>query len=428
MRLGSAKRRLRTEWQAYRALVAIVSRTARVGDTTRLCRLIVSALNRTFPLAHSALLLWEAKHERFILAAVRPQSLLPEDLVIDLADPLMPMIRQERHPWRREDLRPRRARQGTSLDLDPVRDRLHALETSLVVPLVSHGQAIAVLLLGRKRTGQPYTSDDLAFLEGLAGQMALGIEQMRLADALKAETSSLIESEKRVSLGRLVSGMAHAIHNPLTVISGEAQLYLERFGGQHPEVDTLLHSVLEECERAVAVTRRVSRFAKSASPEQTPVDLGEVISSSLALAGYQVHLDGFEQAINLPSDLPPVQGSATQLQHAFFNILVTACQTIGKEGGQLGVEGVPTGETVEVRVSGTKQLADAQSVTPSSERDQVGVMVAERIIQAHHGTFEIRSSEQTTTFTVRLPLAKHQAAASSSGSSSNEPNPALVAQ
>ncbi|MBI3320424.1 MAG: GAF domain-containing protein [Candidatus Omnitrophica bacterium] len=426
------RQRLRAEWRAYRALVAIVSRTARVGSTARLCRLMVSAINRTLRLTHSALLLWEAEQERFILVAVRPKHLFPDDLAIDRADPLMAIIRHSSDPWRGEDLHRRRARRQTAQDLDPVRDRLQALETKLVVPIASHGHAIAVLLMGRKRTGQPYTNDDLALLAGLAGQMAVGIEHARLVDALKADTTAIAESEKLASLGRLISGMAHAIHNPLTVISGEAQLYLERSSGQDPDVDRLLRSVIEECERAVGVTRRVSRFAKSASPEPAPVDLGEVVNASLALAGYRMHLDSVEQEIMLPPDLPPVRGSANQLQHAFFNLIVSACQAIGREGGRLGIEATSSSKTVDVRISYTKPSDDSPSPSLDSageravgKKESVGDLIVQRIIQAHQGSLEIRTSGQTTTVTIQLPRAQNQATASSN-LSSDKAKPALV--
>src|SRR5262249_3285488 len=48
------------------------------------------------------------------------------------------------------------------------------------VPCVFEASAIAVLALGRKETGEPFNSEDLALLTAVAGQVATAIENGRL--------------------------------------------------------------------------------------------------------------------------------------------------------------------------------------------------------------------------------------------------------
>jgi len=106
-----------------------------------------------------------------------------------------------------------------------------------------------------------------------------------------------LTQQKLASLGQLASGMAHEIHNPLSIISGEAQLYLERSKGQDEKVDEVLTSIIEECQRAADITRRILRFAKPAPSDLAALDLKAVIDESLALAGYQVRLEHVERVV-----------------------------------------------------------------------------------------------------------------------------------
>ncbi|MCC7124737.1 MAG: PAS domain S-box protein [Acidobacteria bacterium] len=59
------------------------------------------------------------------------------------------------------------------------------------VPCVSKGTAAAVLLLGRRESGEPLTSDDLTLVTAVAGQAAVAIENGRLYRQLHLKASEL---------------------------------------------------------------------------------------------------------------------------------------------------------------------------------------------------------------------------------------------
>ena len=133
---------------------------------------------------------------------------------------------------------------------------MRQFEARLIVPSFSSDRLLGFLVLGAKRSEEPYTTDDIAIFSGLANQAALAIENAMYFEELRANEAYMVQSEKLASIGQLASGMAHEIHNPLTVISGEAQLYMERFRGRDPKVDELLMSIVDECKRAADITRR----------------------------------------------------------------------------------------------------------------------------------------------------------------------------
>jgi len=449
-------------WKAqrryHRTLITASSGMTRIKDIKRLCRLIVYVVNRTVGLANSGLFLLYPKQERYELIAVRYKGLFPHDLAVPQTDPVIEVITQKKDllvleelqqalatgkiaglpasPARRS-LSPGRAlHSGQAGDwarkLEAAYTWMRKLEAKLIVPSFTNERLLAFLVLGEKRTGEPYTTDDVAIFSGLANQAALGIENALFFDELKTSEAYMIQSEKLASLGQLASGMAHEIHNPLTIISGESQLYLEQYKGKDQQVDGLLASIIEECHRAADITRRILRFAKPAPSELAEVDLRAVVEESLQLAGYQARLERVERVVELPEDLPKVRGNQNQLQEVLLNLILNACQAMGEQGGKLRVAAATRGEQIALWVTDTgpgiphaklSKIFDPFYTTKQNGTG-LGLFVSQRIVRAHGGSIEVQSTEgQGTTFTITLPVHKaRQALAGASSSAVSSPS------
>lgn len=89
---------------------------------------------------------------------------------------------------------------GVSLD-SPALRQLQAAGVHLVVPLISQGELIGTLNLGRRLSDQPYSSDDRKLLHGLAGHVAPAIRLAQLAQQqqVEAQERERIEQELRVA-------------------------------------------------------------------------------------------------------------------------------------------------------------------------------------------------------------------------------------
>ena len=241
-------------------------------------------------------------------------------------------------------------------------------------------------------------------------------------EELRTNEAYMVQSEKLASLGQLASGMAHEIHNPLTIISGEAQLYLERSRGKDQKVDELLQSIIEECKRAADITRRILRFAKPAPPEVAPVDLKAAVEESLALAAYQVRLERVERVVRFPEHLPKVRSNQNQLQEVLLNLILNACQAMSEKGGTLILSGHANGSVVVLQVADTGPGIPAGSLrkvfdpfyTTKPTGTGLGLFVAQRIIKSHGGTIDLESAEgKGTCFTLLLPIWPERASTAS---------------
>ncbi len=431
---SKAEGRLLWEQRRYQATLLQASHgMTQVRDLKRLLNMIVHVITKAVGVSHAAVYLEDPKEGAYVLSAYRYKQQAGSLERLSKDDPLLiRWLREEQEPLVLDELKAKfsetASSNGHGEEQADILTQLTSLNASVVVPSFMQDQLIGFLVLGEKRDGRIFTTEDLDVFSTLANQAALAIENARFFDELKANEAFMIQSEKMASLGQLASGMAHEIHNPLAIISGEAQLYLERAKGGDGEIDKLLRSIIEECFRAADITRRILRFAKPGAAEAAvAVDLRAVVEESLQLVSYQVRLERIERRIDIPPDLPRVKGNQNQLQEVVLNLILNACQAMGERGGKIAVSAKPVDGEVELTVSDNgpgisraklSRIFDPFYTTKSGGTG-LGLFVSHRIIRAHNGTIAAQSAEgHGTTFTIRLPVIPHVVTTADGSSSS----------
>jgi two-component system NtrC family sensor kinase len=156
------------------------------------------------------------------------------------------------------------------------------------------------------------------------GSVVILIEDVTEQRLLEAQ---IIQNDKMASIGQLVSGVAHELNNPLTSIAGLTELLLER--PEHRAVPREhLRVIHDQAERAGRIVRNLLTFARKGVPEQTAVDLNDVVSRTSLLILYELQLHG----IDLSSDLSPepviVLGDRYELQQVLLNLVTNAVQAV----------------------------------------------------------------------------------------------------
>ncbi len=162
---------------AQRALERLADAMTTTLDLDRLAPLIVSTVDAIFHPERIRLLLADESRLTFRTAA-------PADgLTVGHGARLLGCLRTLRAPLTRERLLDdpalAEARAGCLAELD-------ALGADLVVPITFHERITALLALGPRRGGAPYTSEDLRLLRTLASQSAVALEHARAYGALQA--------------------------------------------------------------------------------------------------------------------------------------------------------------------------------------------------------------------------------------------------
>lgn len=239
----------------------------------------------------------------------------------------------------------------------------------------------------------------------------------------------IVRSEKMAALGQLISGVAHELNNPLTVVIGYSEL-LTLAGQQLPEsVQRGLSTIQEAAQRAGKIVQNLLTFARKHQATQARVKMNELIEHTLALRAYEMSVNDIEVEKDLAEDLPETVADPHQLQQVFMNLIVNAEQAMLKahSRGRLRVQ---TREKVGYlpKLPGPTRLIeitfsdDGPGIAPEhlsrifepffttkdiGEGTGLGLSISHAIIRAHRGRIDVRSElGKGATFVIELPIVQ----------------------
>ena len=178
-----------------------------------------------------------------------------------------------------------------------------------------------------------------------------------------------------------------------------------------------MQKVIDTAHRGAELVQRIKGYAKPSDRDFEATDLNSVMEDALGLAQYQITHGGVNVNKDIPQDLPKVRGISVQLQQAFLNMIINACEAMVGKKGELTVSAKVRSEgphKVEATLSDTgcgipkeniKKLFDLFFTTKGSQGTGMGLSMAYRIIKDHKGDINIESEVgKGTRFTVSLPI------------------------
>jgi PAS domain S-box-containing protein len=238
---------------------------------------------------------------------------------------------------------------------------------------------------------------------------------MVLKDLESAKTvQSLVSySAKLAALGRLTSGVAHEVKNPLNAIAIHLELLKERLGVASDEAQHSVAVIESQIRRLDRVVQGFLRFIRPRELHLIPVDLNALLQGVLALLEPEWQPKGIRFTFQPESALPLITGDEELLHQAFMNVLLNACQAM-PSGGTITVV-----TTRESRDTARVSIADEGAGIPPEDLEKIfrlyyttkpdgsgiGLSLVYRIVQEHDGKIDVSSEVgQGTTMTVRLPL------------------------
>jgi signal transduction histidine kinase len=252
--------------------------------------------------------------------------------------------------------------------------------------------------------------------------------------------STLKYSRKLATLGRLLTGVAHEVKNPLNAMTIHLELLKQKLTGNvmtrrraapspaaaavavppaspAPDAAAVMQHVTvigQEIRRLDEVVQGFLRFSRPEELVLQPVDLQALVVDVTAVIGPDAESREIAVVNACPPDLPSVNGDAAMLRQSLLNLALNACEAM-PEGGSLSFGGraVPGG-LVELTVSDTgigisdenlERIFDLYFTTREGGSG-IGLSMVYRTVHLHDGTIDVSSTPgKGTTFTLTLPQA-----------------------
>jgi len=234
--------------------------------------------------------------------------------------------------------------------------------------------------------------------------------------------AKLAHTEKMATIGRLVSGVAHEVNNPLAAILGFTDLLLE-----DPNVPASareeLQIILRETQRTKEIVQGLLSFARQRPAQREPLQINSILRQTIRLRSYDFSSHGVEVSEEFNENLQMAMGDPQQMQQVFLNILNNAYDAIQESGnhGKIRIRTRQTTDFVEVAfidngtgVSETERIFDPFFTTkPAGKGTGLGLSICYGIVRAHGGEILCwnNEGESGSTFVVRLPIATESALA-----------------
>jgi len=216
------------------------------------------------------------------------------------------------------------------------------------------------------------------------------------------------------ALAEMAAGAAHELNNPLTVISGRAQM-LARVETDQEKKD-ILNQIQDNANEASAIIQDLMTFAQPPQPRPARTDARQIIDEALLLAGRKTNTEHINVQLEVADDVKEVFVDSAQIASALANIITNAIESYRGELGPIKItaDQAGAGGPVRLQVMDLGCGMDAETVRkathpflsakPAGRKRGMGLAYAARFIQINNGGLHIESQPDVgTTVTIHLP-------------------------
>lgn len=253
----------------------------------------------------------------------------------------------------------------------PIRSELH-------LPLGEYG-----ILMAGSPTPSSFDSQDVTIGELLAAHLTTALSQIHTEQELREREAELEAQNER--LEQFASMVSHDLRNPLSVASGNLELYQETGDESHLEtIDTSLTRIQE-------LITDLTELARHGTPDENhePVSVAEVAQDAWELID--------TRSATLSTDPCTVTGDASQLTALFENLFRNA---VGHGGADVTVRvgpienGFYVEDTGDGIPPGERDTVFDHGYTTGYSGSGIGLTIVSRIAQAHKWDVTLTDSKE----------------------------------
>jgi len=253
-------------------------------------------------------------------------------------------------------------------------------------------------------------------------------------EMLRKTRDQLIQKDKMAALGRLASGVAHEMRNPLEIITMGMDYLENNLPDDNPNISEAIERIINAINRAENIIKNILSFSRQSVGEITQIPICQLLDNVLTLAEQTIQKNSVNIQREYENELLEVAGDYNMMEQVFLNLVNNAVDSMKNDKEkrltiraykQLVSEvGYKTGyrradyfsigdEMIVVEISDTgkgipeeilpKIFEPFFTTKAKNEGTGLGLSIAHMIMDRLYGTIDVESREnQGTTFFIKL--------------------------
>jgi signal transduction histidine kinase len=291
--------------------------------------------------------------------------------------------------------------------------------------IFAEGSRVGRLVLDAYSLRQPLVRQEVQTEEGRHIQLSLDFIEERgerigtLLTLHDAESVRQIEDEIELSrrlaaIGRLTSGVAHEVKNPINAIVLHLEVLRQKLQQADPDARRHMEVIGKEIQRLDRVVQTLVDFTRPVELRLAETDLRRLVEEVGVLAAPDAERQGVRIVRELPRQPLRVKVDSDLVKQALLNVVLNGVQAM-PQGGALTVGATRVGAGAEI------YICDQGPGIPLDVRDKIfnlyfttkpagsgiGLAMTYRVMQLHNGSVEFDSyPRQGTVFRLRFPAVE----------------------
>jgi signal transduction histidine kinase len=239
---------------------------------------------------------------------------------------------------------------------------------------------------------------------------------MRDAESVRRIENEIELSRRLTAIGRLTSGVAHEVKNPINAIVVHLELLREKMRNIDPDTRRHLNIIGREIHRLDRVVQTLVDFNRPVDLRLSDFDLRRLAEEVVSLAAPDAARQGVDVKTHFAREPLLVRADADLIKQALLNVVLNGVQAM-TDGGILSVAAHrnDVAATIEVRDQGTGIAPEIRDkifnlyFTTKRAGSGIGLAMSYRVMQLHNGALDfVTEMGRGTTFRLVLPLTAAQ--------------------